>query len=90
MTHEPEDAIEPLSRLLPGEVARVVHVAARETARLVKLSTMGLVPGAVVRLLQRKPAVVLEIGHTTLALDEAITADIFVARLPRPGAGGRA
>lgn len=90
MRQEPEDAIEPLSRLLPGEVARVVHVAARETARLVKLSTMGLVPGAVVRLLQRKPAVVLEIGHTTLALDEAITGDIFVARLPRPGSGGRA
>lgn len=88
MTEEREDAIEPLSRLLPGEAARVVHVAGREPARLVKLSTMGLVPGAVVRLLQRKPAVVLEIGHTTLALDEAITADIFVARLP--GAGGRA
>ncbi|HEX5042657.1 MAG TPA: FeoA family protein [Candidatus Polarisedimenticolaceae bacterium] len=94
MTQEPEEAIEPLSRLRPGEDARVVHVAARETARLVKLSTMGLVPGAVVRLVQRKPAVVLEIGHTTLALDEAITSDIFVARLgaskrPRPGSGGR-
>lgn len=90
--HEPEETIEPLSRLRPGEGARVVHVAARETTRLVKLSTMGLVPGATVRLLQRKPAVVLEIGHTTLALDEAITADIFVARLggPRPGSGGRA
>ena len=87
---EPEETIEPLNRLRPGEGARVVHVAARETTRLVKLSTMGLVPGATVRLLQRKPAVVLEIGHTTLALDEAITADIFVARLPRPGSGGRA
>ena len=91
MTREREEAIEPLSRLRPGQDARVVHVAARETGRLVKLSTMGVVPGAVVRLLQRKPAVILEIGHTTLALDEAITSDIFVARLgaPRPGSGGQ-
>jgi Fe2+ transport system protein FeoA len=85
---EREEAIEPLSRLRPGEGARVVHVVARETARLVKLSTMGVVPGAIVRLVQRKPAVVLEIGHTTLALDEAITSDIFVARLGEPGGGG--
>jgi Fe2+ transport system protein FeoA len=81
-----EETIEPLSQLRPGEGARVVHVVARETARLIKLSTMGVVPGAVIRLVQRKPAVVLEIGHTTLALDEAIMADIFVARL---GKGGR-
>jgi len=92
VTREREEAIEPLSRLRPGQEARVVHVAARETGRLVKRSTMGVVPGAVVRLLQRRPAVVLEIGHTTLALDEAITSDIFVARLgaPRPGSGGQA
>jgi len=86
-----EDAIEPLSRLRPGEGARVVHIVARETARLIKLSTMGVVPGAVVRIVQRKPAVVLEIGQTTLALNEAITSDIFVARLgktPR-SPGGR-
>ena len=86
MDEEPEETIEPLSLLRPGENARVVHVVARETSRLVKLSTMGVVPGAIVRLLQRKPAVVLEIGHTTLALDESITSDIFVARL---GNGGR-
>ena len=87
MTEPPEEAIEPLSRLKPGENARVVHVVARETARLIKLSTMGVVPGAVVRLVQRKPAVVLEIGQTTLALDEAITSDIFVARLAPSGRG---
>jgi Fe2+ transport system protein FeoA len=81
--------LEPLHRLRPGEVARVVHIVAREAARLVKLSTMGVVPGAIVRLVQRKPAVVLEIGETTLALDEAITSDIFVARLDPDQPGGR-
>ena len=87
MDRPPEETIEPLSRLRPGEGARVVHVVARETARLIKLSTMGVVPGAIVRLVQRRPAVVLEIGHTTLALDEAITSDIFVTRLRDGGRG---
>ena len=91
MTGDPDQPIEPLSRLRPGDEARVVHIVAREAARLIKLSALGLVPGAVVRLVQRKPAVVLEIGYTTLALDEAITSDIFVARLgaSRPATGGR-
>ena len=91
MTTDGDEPIEPLSRLRAGDDARVVHIVAREAARLIKLSAMGVVPGAVVRLVQKKPAVVLEIGHTTLALDEAITSDIFVARLgkPRPGGGGR-
>jgi Fe2+ transport system protein FeoA len=80
------DRIEPLSHLRPGQSARVVHIVAREAARLIKLSALGVVPGAIVRVVQRKPAVVLEVGNTTLALDEAITGDIFVAPL---GAGGR-
>jgi Fe2+ transport system protein FeoA len=80
-----EPPIEPLSRLRSGDRARIVHLVAREGVPLVKLATLGLIPGTVVRLVQRKPAVVLEIGHTTLALDEGMTSDIFVARLGEPG-----
>ena len=84
-----DDRVEPLARLLPGETGRVVRVSAREPARLVRLSAMGVVPGAVVTVAQRKPAVVIGIGETTLALDEAITAEIYVTRLPAGETEGR-
>jgi DtxR family Mn-dependent transcriptional regulator len=84
---EPGEPIEPLSRLSSGETGRVVHILAREASRLVKLSAMGVVPGAAVRVVQRKPAVVIAVGETTLALDAAITSEIYVVRVVGPGEG---
>ena len=65
-----------------------MHIVAREGPRLVKLSAMGVIPGAIVRVVQRRPAVVIGVGETTLALDEAVTSDIYVARMEDPPSGG--
>lgn len=43
-----------------------------------RLSSIGLVPGAVVKLQQKRPSYVLEIDETTLAIDEDIASGIYV------------
>lgn len=74
--------VEPLiSRLadLPiGQSAPIVFIAPRSTARLNRLATLGVVPGTFVRLLQRKPSVVIECGETSLAIEEDVAGEIYV------------
>lgn len=73
--------VTPLSELDPGERARIIFMVS-PGARLDKLSTLGLVPGSVVQVRQRRPAYVLQAGETTIALDPAIIKEIYVKRLP--------
>jgi hypothetical protein len=47
----------------------------------VRLASLGVVPGATVRLQQSHPAAVLCVAETTLALDPAIVADMYVKRI---------
>jgi len=49
--------------------------------RLERLISLGLSPGSVIRLAQRRPSFVLEVGETTLALDVDIVKEIYVRRV---------
>lgn len=75
-----EPLVQPLLQLPVGQEARVVYIVARDPGRLVKLSNLGLVPGARVQLRQASPAAVLTIGETTVALDPAIAGEIYVRK----------
>ena len=61
-----------------GAAVRIVFITPRSKKRLEKLSALGIVPGSGVRLLQRNPSFVLEIGQTTVAVDRDITDEIYV------------
>jgi DtxR family Mn-dependent transcriptional regulator len=76
-----EPLVQPLPRLPVGQSARIVFIVPREPERLVKLSGLGVVPGATVQLQQSTPAAVLRVGETTLALDPAIAAEIYVKKV---------
>lgn len=76
-----EPLVQPLDRLPVGQSGRIVHIATREPERLVRLSSLGVAPGTIVQLQQRSPAAVLRIGETTLALEPAIAAEIYVKRV---------
>jgi DtxR family Mn-dependent transcriptional regulator len=76
-----EPLVQPLDRLPVGQEARIVYIAPREPARLVRLSTFGIVPGATLRLQQRSPAAVLRIGETTLAVEPELAGEIYVKRV---------
>lgn len=63
-----------------GDVVRIVFITPKSRRRLEKLSSLGIVPGSRLRLLQRNPSFVLQIGETTIAVDRDITDEIFVKR----------
>jgi DtxR family transcriptional regulator, Mn-dependent transcriptional regulator len=75
-----EPLVQPLPRLAPGETGRIVHIVPREARRLVRLSSLGVTPGAVVRLQQKDPAVVLRVGETTVAIEPEAAEEIYVKR----------
>ncbi len=69
-----------LSQVPVGEEVRIVRIAPGHPDRMIRLSGMGVVPGAVVRVCQRRPATVLALGETILALDPEISAGIQVRK----------
>jgi len=68
----------PLTEASLGATVRIVFITPRSKKRLEKLSSLGIVPGSRIRLLQRNPSFVLEIGQTTVAVDRDITDEIYV------------
>jgi DtxR family Mn-dependent transcriptional regulator len=71
----------PLEELGLGEEGRIVFIAPKSHERLDRLSTLGIVPGSVLRMHQKNPSYVLQIGETTLALDRDIVKNIYVKRV---------
>jgi len=71
----------PLEELGLSEEGRIVFIAPRSHRRLDRLSTLGIVPGSVVRMHQKNPSYVLQLGETTLALDRDIVKDIYVKKV---------
>jgi DtxR family Mn-dependent transcriptional regulator len=69
-----------LSDAVLGTSVRIVFIAPKSRKRLEKLSSLGIVPGSRLRLLQRNPSYVLQIGETTVAVDREITDEIYVKR----------
>jgi len=69
-----------LSDAVLSEEIRIVFITPKSRKRLEKLSSLGIVPGSRIRLLQRNPSFVLEIGETTVAVDREITDEIYVKR----------
>jgi DtxR family Mn-dependent transcriptional regulator len=71
----------PLDELGLSEEGRIVFIAPKSHQRLDRLSNLGIVPGSIVRMHQKNPSHVLQIGETTLALDRDIVKDIYVKRV---------
>lgn len=73
-----------ITRLLdqqPGERGRVVLVAPRHRDRFEQLADLGVIPGAVLTVRQRKPSMVVLVDSTLLALEDELAAGIYVRPL---------
>lgn len=74
--------IEPLiTRLVDvpiGAKATVVFIAPKSVQRLNRLAAFGVAPGSEVRLVERRPSLVLSCGQTSLALEDEIGEEIYV------------
>ena len=65
-----------------GQQARLAYMSSSSHKRLDQLSSVGLLPGAIVHLHQRSPAFIVDIGQTSLALDKEIVSGIYVRPMP--------
>lgn len=74
-TRKLQPLVQSLKDFEVGKTAKVLFINAPAMDRL---ASIGLVPGATVRLQQRRPSYVLEIDETTIALDEDIAKGIYV------------
>ena len=74
----PGRSLVPLAHVPEGMEAEVSALEGMPPRRLARLSAFGLVPGSRVRVLQRRPAPVIRVGETELALGEEILAQIWV------------
>jgi DtxR family transcriptional regulator, Mn-dependent transcriptional regulator len=75
--------IVPLAQLAAGEEGRVAFIHTERHDYRQRMSLLGLVPGQPLKLKQRLPTLVVEIGHTELALDREAGHEIFVRRRAR-------
>lgn len=73
--------VQQLTALDVGDRGRIIFIASNSHMRLDKLSTLGIVPGSNVKVHQKRPAFVMLIGETTLALDPEIIKEIYVKRV---------
>ncbi len=71
----------PLSQLADGARARIAFLASRTPGRVSRLLPFGIAPGSELRLRQRAPAFVIEVGETTLALEASVAREVFVQPL---------
>ncbi len=67
-----------LKELDIGSKGRIVFIVPSENSRLERLASMGILPGSIIRLKQKRPSFVLEIDETTLAIDSLIAEEIYV------------
>lgn len=76
--------IEPMVvRLIDFEVGlkgRIVFIVSAETSRLNRLSSMGITAGSVIKLLQKKPSLVIQVDETAIAIDPDIAKEIYVKK----------
>ncbi len=78
---EVKPLVAPLADLMPGEQAKIVFITPGSHSRLDRLSAMGVVPGSIVKLHQKRPSYVIQLGETMVAVDKDITKEIFVKKI---------
>ncbi|HEY6842921.1 MAG TPA: FeoA family protein [Thermoanaerobaculia bacterium] len=65
-----------------GASAEIESIAPTSAARLNRLASYGIVPGSELRLVSVRPAVVVQCGSASVALEDEIAREIFVAAAP--------
>lgn len=69
-----------LSQMEPEQEGKIAYIHAKGRKRLQKLMAMGVTPGMAIRVIQRFPSHVFQIGQTQIAVDEEIADEIFVLK----------
>jgi DtxR family Mn-dependent transcriptional regulator len=63
-----------------GKNGKILFIMPSEAARISRLSSLGIIPGTVIKLIQKRPSVVLQVDETTIAIDPELAKEIFVKK----------
>jgi DtxR family Mn-dependent transcriptional regulator len=64
-----------------GHSGKIVFITPSEASRIGRLSSIGIIPGTIIKLLQKKPSIVLQMDETTIAIDPELAREIFVKKI---------
>ena len=70
--------VAPLCDGKPGDQGTVAYLATRENREVQKMMAMGILPGATIRLIQRFPSYVFQVGYSQFAVDRPLAEIIYV------------
>lgn len=70
----------PLSELEVNGKATVAYLHTHDKDALPKLMAMGVLPGTEIKILQRFPTIVFQVGKSQFAVDEKLAARVYVRR----------
>ncbi len=72
-----------LSDMEVGKTSKVVLINTDDKIRMNKLLSLGIVPGVPITLMQKRPAIVVEVNQTQIALEKSVGDGINVWRMER-------
>ncbi len=64
-----------------GQNGKILFITPSDAARIGRLSSIGIIPGTIVKLLQKRPSIVLQVDETTIAIDPELAREIFVKKV---------
>ncbi len=77
---EARRVIVPLTELEPRQAATIAYLRTDNREALQKLIAIGALPKTELRLLQRSPALVLQLGRSQFAIDQELASHVYVRR----------
>ena len=78
MRKKPNKLIMPLTDLAKNKDATVAYIQTREKTALQKMIAMGILPNVKIRVLQKFPSYVLQMGKSQFAVDKELAGHVFV------------
>lgn len=70
-----------LSDFEVGQSGKILFITPSEASRIGRLSSIGVIPGTVIKLIQKRPSIVLQVDETTIAIDPELAMEIFVKKV---------
>jgi DtxR family Mn-dependent transcriptional regulator len=75
---EVQPIVHRLRELGIGQSGTISLLGTQRRGRLERLGALGLVPGVRLRLIQKRPAYVIQVGETEVAIDDDVASEIYV------------
>ena len=75
---EAQRVVAPLAELSPRQEGKIAYLHAPGEVKLQKLMSLGILPGTPIKLVQRFPSFVFEVGHSQFAVDKELADAIYV------------